>query len=196
MMGLYYPAEVTLEMGPTCISPGSQYFEVDRLEWGTLGTGIDPPVSESEPHAAEWHEAVARDGRVMNGCDPAARDQVLDRTGAFWGREQKKLVVPAGAVVLIHFVRAPTLPVPVVILIRPSPAMPAQDILHRGSRQFFEKLGDPESPLPDGLEQPNRALKYRTSARPLSPFRCPRDLPTGDCVPTLGRAFPPAVCHF
>ena len=70
------------------------------------------------------------------------------------------------------------------------------DILHRGSRQFFEKLGDPESPLPDGLEQPNRALKYRTSARPLSPFRCPRDLPTGDRVPTLGRAFPPAVCHF
>ena len=95
-MGLYYPAEVTLEMGPTCISPGSQYFEVDRLEWGTLGTGVDPPISESEPHAAEWHEAVARDGRVMNGCDPAARDQVLERTGAFWGREQKKLVVPAG----------------------------------------------------------------------------------------------------
>ena len=157
MMGLYYPAEVTLEMGPTCISPGSQYFEVDRLEWGTLGTGIDPPVSESEPHAAEWHEAVARDGRVMNGCDPAARDQVLDRTGAFWGREQKKLVVPAASVVLIHF-----------------------DILHRGSRQFFEKLGDPESPLPDGLEQPNRALKYRTSVRPLS----------------LGRAVFPVVSHF
>jgi len=52
------------------------------------------------------------------------------------------------------------------------------DILHRGSRQFFEKLGDPESPLPDGLEQPNRALKYRTSARPFA------------------RVFPPAVCHF
>ena len=156
MMGLYYPAEVTLEMGPTCISPGSQYFEVDRLEWGTLGTGIDPPVSESEPHAAEWHEAVARDGRVMNGCDPAARDQVLDRTGAFWGREQKKLVVPAGAVVLIHF-----------------------DILHRGSRQFFEKLGDPESPLPDGLEQPNRALKYRTMYK-LQFFRTSAPTPAHD----------------
>ena len=67
LMCMYYPTDTTLEMGPTCISPGSQYFEVDRLEWGTLGTGIDPPVSESDPHAAEWHEAVARDGRVMNG---------------------------------------------------------------------------------------------------------------------------------
>ena len=58
MMGLYYPGEVTLEMGPTCVVGGSQYYEVDRLEWGTLGTGIDPPTDERDPRMAGWKEAV------------------------------------------------------------------------------------------------------------------------------------------
>jgi hypothetical protein len=47
---------------------------------------------------------------------------------------------PTGSIVLIHF-----------------------DILHRGSRQAFEKLGDPESPLPDDVIMPG--AKKRTFAR-------------------------------
>jgi hypothetical protein len=140
MMGLYYPGKVTLDMGPTCVVGGSQYYEVDRLAWRTLGTGADPPLSDADPHAAAWEEAVARDSRVMNGSDPDARNELLDRTASFFeaGRAHTKLVVPAGSVVLIHF-----------------------DILHRGSRQAFEKLGDPESPLPDGIAMPDQDIPFR-----------------------------------
>ena len=58
MMGLYYPGEVTLDMGPTCVVGGSQYYEVDRLAWNTLGTGMDPPVSETDPQIEAWKDAV------------------------------------------------------------------------------------------------------------------------------------------
>ena len=97
MMGLYYPGEVTLDMGPTCVVGGSQYFEVDRLAWNTLGTGTDPPLSDTDPHAAAWEEASSRNSRIMSGSDPDARNELLDRTASFFeGRPQTKLVVPAG----------------------------------------------------------------------------------------------------
>lgn len=51
MMGLYYPSEVTLDMGPTCVVGGSQYYEVDRLAWNTLGgtsfSSLSPPLHDS-----------------------------------------------------------------------------------------------------------------------------------------------------
>lgn len=61
---------------------------------------MDPPISDTDPRKAAWEEAVARDSRVMNGCDPDARNELLDRTAAFFeGREQTKLIVPAGSIV-------------------------------------------------------------------------------------------------
>jgi hypothetical protein len=96
IMGLYYPGEVKLDMGPTCIVPQSQYFEVDRLQWGTLATGRDPPTSATAPAYQQWAEAVRTSNIRVNGSDPAARDEVLERTGEFFGSRQKKLTVPAG----------------------------------------------------------------------------------------------------
>ena len=95
-MGLYYPCEVKLDMGPTCIVPQSQYFEVDRLQWGALATCSDPPTSANAPTYQQWLKAVERSNMRMNGSDPAARDEVLERTGQFFGSQQKKLTVPAG----------------------------------------------------------------------------------------------------
>lgn len=47
MMGLYYPSDVTLDMGPTCVVGGSQYYEVDRLAWNTLGRTPTPFTTSS-----------------------------------------------------------------------------------------------------------------------------------------------------
>jgi hypothetical protein len=61
---------------------------------------MDPPISDTDPRKMTWEEAAARDARVMNGCDPEARNELLDRTASFFeGREQTKLVVPAGSIV-------------------------------------------------------------------------------------------------
>ena len=35
--------------------------------------------------------------------DAAERDAVLDKSGEFFGRSQRKVTVPAGAIALIHF---------------------------------------------------------------------------------------------
>ena len=102
-------------------------------------------------------DASGRDSRVMNGSDPDARDELLDRTASFFeGREQTKLVVPAGSIVLIHF-----------------------DILHRGHRQAFEKLGDPESPLPDGIATPDKTIPFRPMFK-LQFFRTSQPAPANE----------------
>ena len=126
MMGLYFANEVTVDMGPTCIVPESQYYEVDRLHWSTLGTHKEPPTLTTNPGRESWEAECSRVGQVMASADPAARDQMIERTGTFFGREQKKCTVPAGSMVFIHF-----------------------DILHRGSRQAFEQAADLAMKGPD-----------------------------------------------
>ena len=102
MMGLYFANEVTVDMGPTCIVPESQYYEVDRLHWSTLGTHKEPPALTTDPGRESWEAECSRVGRVMASADPAARDRMIERTGTFFGREQKKCTVPAGSMVFIH----------------------------------------------------------------------------------------------
>ena len=88
MMGLYIANEVTVDMGPTCIVPESQYYEVDRLHWSTLGTHKEPPALTTDPGRESWEAECSRVGRVMASADPAARDRMIERTGTFFGSER------------------------------------------------------------------------------------------------------------
>ena len=66
MMGLYFANEVTVDMGPTCIVPESQYYEVDRLHWSTLGTHKEPPALTTDPGRESWEAECSRVGRVCS----------------------------------------------------------------------------------------------------------------------------------
>ena len=214
IMGLYYPCKVKLDMGPTCIVPQSQYFEVDRLQWGTLATGSDPPTSANAPSYQQWVEAVKVSTIKMNGSDPAARDEVLQRTGEFFGSQQKKLTVPAGKRLLTTptpclyqapsgdtrgttdrlFIDSAVRTPPLLILLRclwhaGSIVLIHFDILHRGSRQAFAACGEPTAPLPDELNEFDPTIDFR----PMFKLQvCILDL---DLVhsPSLGYAHPRSI---
>jgi hypothetical protein len=47
-MIMYYPAGSTLEMGPTCILPGGQYFSTDPDKWGQVAESMGAALGLSE----------------------------------------------------------------------------------------------------------------------------------------------------
>ena len=47
-MIMYYPAGATLEMGPTCILPGGQYFSTDPDKWGQVAESMGAALGLSE----------------------------------------------------------------------------------------------------------------------------------------------------
>ena len=90
-MVFYYPQETTVNMGPTEILPGSQYWNVDR-------EGDGRP--EGEDRLDPGFEGRARQGlteqQIQHELDCHVKS--LDP-----GLEPLKLVVPQGSLVLVHF---------------------------------------------------------------------------------------------
>ena len=144
LMCMYYPTDTTLEMGPTCepslsrppvhgmpltalagafagVVPGSHYYEVDRLQWGTLYTDAEMPETNANGEQDAWKKEVDFAQQAMQGSDAEVRTSLTEKAGSFFkstasdGKPAAHMACtcPAGSIALIHF-----------------------DILHRGSRQY------------------------------------------------------------
>ncbi|MYD43183.1 MAG: hypothetical protein F4W90_04735 [Gammaproteobacteria bacterium] len=90
-MVFYYPQAVTIDMGATEILPGTQYWNVDREDSGrTEGEDRLDPTFQQES---------------MNAMDEDSRDRHLHAQLASFDRdvEPMRLVLPQGALVLVHF---------------------------------------------------------------------------------------------
>ena len=73
LLCIYYPAAVTLEMGPTAIAPGSQYYALPA----------DGDGSARPPAQPIRHDQIDDPEGAMQGADLAARDRLLrDTIGA------------------------------------------------------------------------------------------------------------------
>lgn len=112
-MAMYYPVRVTLDMGPTFVQPYSQYSTVDTSSIKTYG---EDRLGTSRPEL--------RRSFSYGSPDYASRLRNLDEDASeIWPGEATDdarrrgvpLVVPAGAVVLIHY-----------------------DLLHRGSARLAD----------------------------------------------------------
>ena len=55
---------------------GSHYYEVDRLQWGTLFTDCEMPETNLNGEQDAWKAQVATSQRVLNGSDAEARTSV------------------------------------------------------------------------------------------------------------------------
>ena len=118
IMGMYFCVDTTLEMGPTGVVAGSQYWLCDHQNWSSLYTGSpDPPTDPAE--LERWEQARGDFQSASASPDAELRDHVFEQCGRAFGREQYRATCKAGSVLFIHF-----------------------DILHRASRQEPE---DPEA---------------------------------------------------
>lgn len=90
-MVFYYPQAVTLDMGPTEILPGTQYWNVDRENTGR---------TEGEDRLDANHRQAD-----MNALDEATRDQRLAAQLPRFDRHVEPLrrELPKGSLVLVHF---------------------------------------------------------------------------------------------
>eukprot|EP01050_Picozoa_sp_SAG11_P016814 SAG11_NODE_2341_length_3491_cov_2.180425_1_plen_700_part_00 len=105
---LYFPHEVTLEVGPFACIPGSHCLGVDRGTFPQSEERPDPWVVP--PHdAAGWRAALhSWNGLAFSVAGPdaglsiAERDQRIAAATAMLGCEEHKLVVPGGTVAICH----------------------------------------------------------------------------------------------
>ena len=67
LLCMYYPATISLEMGPTAIVPGSQYYSLP----GDGDGRARPPVQPIR------HDLIDDPQRIMQGNDLVARDRLL-----------------------------------------------------------------------------------------------------------------------
>jgi hypothetical protein len=107
-----------MEMGPTGLVEGSQYWLCDQQEWASLytgGPGSDNAGGGSDEELKKRKEFQS----AMSSPDTELRDHVFDQCGKAFGAKQYRAVCKAGSVLFIHF-----------------------DILHRASRQ---EPTDPEA---------------------------------------------------
>jgi hypothetical protein len=111
----YFPMETTLGMGPTAVIPGSAYFTTDRQD----ATGAEVVATDEHPNG--WSDD--RLERVLENPtfdlrddDLSARDTRLNAAisqGLGDSFEERKLLVPAGTLAVLHF-----------------------DLFHRGTRRI------------------------------------------------------------
>ena len=95
LLCMYYPAAVTLEMGPTAIAPGSQYYALPA----------DGDGSARPPAQPIRHDQIDDPEGLMQGPDLAARDRLLhDTIGALDPSvREEPMVVPAGSFCCFHY---------------------------------------------------------------------------------------------
>lgn len=95
LLCMYYPAAVTLEMGPTAIAPGSQYYALPA----------DGDGSARPPAQPIRHDQIDDPEGAMQEADLAARDRLLhDTIGALDPSvREEPMVVPAGSFCCFHY---------------------------------------------------------------------------------------------
>ena len=95
LLCMYYPAAVTLEMGPTAIAPGSQYYALPA----------DGDGSARPPGQPIRHDRIDDPEGLMQGADLAARDRLLHATIGSLDPSIREvpMVVPAGSFCCFHY---------------------------------------------------------------------------------------------
>ena len=99
----YYPCEVSLEMGPTCILPGSHLCGRDRLGCPHSEDRFDADMDPAGKTLAGW-KAGADQAIYLRG-DHSARQGRLSGGQALLGDHsisERVMTVPAGSIVLKH----------------------------------------------------------------------------------------------
>lgn len=95
LLCMYYPADVTIDMGPTAIAPGSHYYSLP----GDGDGRARPPI---EPIR---HDQIDDPQRLMLGADLRARDQLLRKTieSLEPSLREVPMVVKGGSFCLFHY---------------------------------------------------------------------------------------------
>ena len=95
LLCMYYPAAVTLEMGPTAIAPGSQYYALPA----------DGDGSAHPPAQPIRYDQIDDPESLMQGADLAARDRLLRDTIVSLDPSLREapMVVPAGSFCCFHY---------------------------------------------------------------------------------------------
>ena len=145
VMAMYYPAEVTEDMGPTSVIPRTQYWTVDRRGFNQNEERLDPAMTP--PLDADgWRAANAEMGAHLSSDDLGVRDARLAAAVELMGpgvHERKCITVEPGTVAFVSHTpqRSPTL----------DGAVRSNDSQNKRARN-----ADPLRHLPQGLAQHTR----------------------------------------
>ena len=103
VMAMYYPAEVTEDMGPTSVIPRTQYWTVDRRGFNQNEERLDPAMTP--PLDADgWRAANAEMGAHLSSDDLGVRDARLAAAVELMGpgvHERKCITVEPGTVAFV-----------------------------------------------------------------------------------------------
>ena len=103
VMAMYYPAEVTEDMGPTSVIPRTQYWTVDRRGFNQNEERLDPAMTP--PLDADgWRAANAEMGAHLSSDDLGGRDARLAAAVELMGpgvHERKCITVEPGTVAFV-----------------------------------------------------------------------------------------------
>ena len=100
LLGLYYPTEITPEMGPTIIVPGTQYRNAptDRMATYTNIRGQVPMVVEAGTiaftHYDLWHGTAANRTSVKRHMIKFLLRRVLDNKAPTWNHDPQAMETP------------------------------------------------------------------------------------------------------
>ncbi|MFL2527993.1 MAG: HEAT repeat domain-containing protein [Candidatus Azotimanducaceae bacterium] len=111
VMMFYYPQDTTLDMGPTCLVPQSQYLprrevektraEFDRLSRDGLNEVRDQLLAKTmTPQESEQAVKVLYKETADRHPELAKKNKVLEK---LWKDKRVPLVGPAGTLVFVHF---------------------------------------------------------------------------------------------
>lgn len=111
VMMFYYPQDTTLDMGPTCLVPQSQYLprrevektraEFDRLSKDGLNEIRDQLLAKTmTPQESEQAVKVLYKETADRHPELAKKNKVLEK---LWKDKRVPLVGPAGTLIFVHF---------------------------------------------------------------------------------------------
>jgi hypothetical protein len=110
----YYAQDTTLDMGPTSIIPGSQYYSVDRLGAGSSEHSLGSDLYDNtDEDLARRDAGIQSAGTILSqGLDEAKAEREQRLAGATQSElgaqaeqevfQEKKLTVPAGTLAIVH----------------------------------------------------------------------------------------------
>jgi hypothetical protein len=149
ILALFYPRETTLDMGPTCVLPGTQYPALDREGAHTSEQHLQRPRPATDnasppPALPPPHVKGPEDVRRIEDARSLLGDPTL---------QEHKLLVPAGSMVLCHL-----------------------DLFHRASRRRTTSAASSGEKEPVAPPPWRPMMGIRNAVRVSDPLPCSVDL--------------------